>query len=118
MSEDPKILAESHAAEAVQAISVAAEATEKAPLSQMEAIAEKSDERIAALVSSSISEFFNRGISEKRFIDIGRIPFICDDIRGIHGQIAEQGNDIRWIKWLVMGMAGGIGVVAITLITK
>lgn len=26
--------------------------------------------------------------------------------------------DILWLKWLVMGIAGGIGVIAITLLMK
>lgn len=33
--------------------------------------------------------------------------------------IAESGSiktDIKWLKWFVMGMAGGIGVIVVTLI--
>lgn len=107
MTEETKTLAESQGAEAINAVAIAAEAAQKANASQIEAALESAMER-----------FFSRGVQEKRFIDVGRIPFICDDLSGIHTQIGDQGNDIRWIKWLVMGMAGGIGLVAITLLTR
>lgn len=99
--------AESHSAEAVNATAVAQEAIEKARSAQF----------IAAL-----EEFFNRGIDQKKFVDINRIPFICDDIRGIHGSMGDIQQDLIWIKWLIMGLVGGLGViiigVAINLITK
>ncbi len=99
--------AESHTAEAINASAVAQEAIEKARSAQFMAVLE---------------EFFNRGLKEKKFVDIGRIPFICDDIRGIHGTLSEIQTNIVWIKWVVMGAAGGVGAILvgilISLVTK
>ena len=93
-----KELAESHSAEAVNASAVAQEAIEKARASQFMAVLE---------------EFFNRGMSEKKFIDVGRIPFICDDVRGIHTSINEIMSTLWWIKYLVLGLVSGIGLILI-----
>jgi len=78
MSDDTQTLAESQKAEAVNAAAVAAEAAQKAQSTAMEAALE-----------SAMTKFFGRGVDEKRFVDVGRIPFICDDLRGIHGGLDE-----------------------------
>jgi hypothetical protein len=82
MSDDTRILAESQNAEAVNAVAIAAEAAQKANASQIEAALE-----------NAMTRFFSRGVEEKRFVDVGRIPFICDDLRGIH----EILNDMNLI---------------------
>jgi hypothetical protein len=82
MSEETQVLADSQNAEALNAAAVAAEAAQKAQAAQMEAALE-----------SAMTKFFARGVEEKRFVDVGRIPFICDDLRGIHGIL----NDINLI---------------------
>ncbi len=40
---------------------------------------------------------------------VARIPVICNDIREIR-------RDIWWVKWLVMGMVGGIGAIFISIV--
>lgn len=41
-----------------------------------------------------------------RAILIKRIPIICNDI-------LTMKSDLRWIRWLVVGIAGGIGILAL-----
>jgi hypothetical protein len=98
MSEPRETLAESTSAEAVNATAVAQEAIEKARAAQM-----------TAIVESAIAKFFDRGVQEKKFIDIGRIPFICDDIGGIHESLKEikekavTKEDFNLVKNIVFG---------------
>jgi hypothetical protein len=70
---DEAIKSEAASAEAVNAAANAAEAVERSREAQ-----------IMTAVDKSIAKFFDRGVHEKKFIDVGRIPFICDDISGIH----------------------------------
>lgn len=82
MSGENKMMAEAQSAEAVNATAVAAEAVEKARAAQM-----------TDVVESAIAKFFDRGVQEKKFIDVGRIPFICDDIKGIHNTLKRFDED-------------------------
>ncbi len=43
-------------------------------------------------------------------IQIAQEDIVKDQIR--------MSNDLKWVRWLVMGIAGGIGVLAIALLTK
>jgi hypothetical protein len=82
MSEDTQVLADSQTAEAINATAVATEAIQKANVAQ-----------ISAAVETAIASFFDRGVQQKKFIDVGRIPFICDDLHGVH----EENKEIRKI---------------------
>jgi len=62
------------------------------------------------------AEAFRKVLSEgeagneaQRAVLIKRIPIICNDI-------IEMKLDLKWIKWLVMGIAGGIGVLALAFL--
>lgn len=94
MTEETKVLAESQNAEAVNAAAIATEAAQKAQASQIEAALE-----------SAMTRFFSRGVQEKRFIDVGRIPFICDDLSGIHGILTGMSNDSKWVKRITAASA-------------
>jgi hypothetical protein len=94
MSDDTQVRAESQNAEAVNAVAVAAEASQKAQAAQIEAALE-----------SAMARFFSRGIQEKRFIDVGRIPFICDDLAGIHKILASMSNDSKWVRRITAASA-------------
>lgn len=88
--------------EAVDAAAAAQEAVEKARAAQIENALE-----------SAMEKFFSRGLGEKRFIDVGRIPFICDDIRGIRGTIDSLKSDLWWIKYLGGGFVVAAGLLAL-----
>lgn len=94
--------AEIKSAEAVDATAAAQKAVEDARAAQIEGALE-----------SAMEKFFSRGIGEKRFVDVGRIPFICDDIRGIRATIESLQSDLRWMKWLGSGFVVAAGLLAL-----
>lgn len=100
-------LAEAHSQEAVRATTIAQEAIEKARHVQLD-----------TAIADGLDKYFNRGVQERKFVDVDRIPFICDDIRGIHIKIEKMGNDFVWIKWLVMGLVAGTGTIFISVAIK
>ena len=63
------------------------------------ATAKAEDERTIKI----IKEYFDEGEERKRFIDVNRIPFICDDIRQLK-------NDL---KLLNRYMFIGIGILSV-----
>lgn len=89
----------------VEAATIHAEAVESARVTQME-----------NTFDASLEKFFNKRTAEGRFIDIGRIPFICDDVANIRVSLNVQSNDLKWLRWFVMGIAGGIGALLIMFI--
>ncbi len=76
-------------AEAVEAARVAAEAVEAARNKQVEQIANASDERTAKVLESALRHIFGEGERQKKFIDVSRIPFICDNIHNIAKDISD-----------------------------
>lgn len=64
-----------------------------------------------------MAEAFRKVLSEgevgvgQRAILVKRIPIICNDILQIK-------SDLSWIKWLMMGIVGGVGALALTYLTK
>ena len=65
----------------------------------------------------------NRGSVDKKYIDIGRIPFICDDIReikdSIRDAIGEDGRLTKHVAWTVKMIylaIGGLTVVSLLII--
>jgi hypothetical protein len=80
-------LAESKSAEAVQAQAVAAEAIESARMAQLQAMLDKSDERIASTIVTALRDVFDDKRSSGQFIDVSRIPLICQSIIDMRGDL-------------------------------
>lgn len=73
-----------------------------------------------------LEEYFNRGVDKKKFIDVNRIPLICQDISEIHTtlqeiksaqeqsqkNISEMQDNFKWGVRLVLG-AVVLGLVAL-----
>lgn len=100
-------LSEAHSQEAVRATTIAQEAIEKARTVQLD-----------TAIADGLDKYFNRGVQERKFVDIARIPFICDDIRGIHAKMDKISNDFVWVKWLVMSLLTGLGTIVIGFTIK
>lgn len=69
-------------------------------------INKRTDERTASLIVSGIREFFDQADKEKRFIDTQRIPFICDDIKGIHKEL----KDIARLVYIGIGIISAVSI--------
>lgn len=52
-------------------------------------IARSQDERTTQSLVDALREVFGENQNTGRFIDVSRIPLICQNITGIHGEIAE-----------------------------
>lgn len=57
---------------------------------------------------------------KEQFEKIGNALVDIRDNHLTHIQIAQerQATDMTWLKWLVMGIAGGIGALAIAYVAK
>lgn len=113
MSENPQILADSQNAEAVNAVAIAAEAAQKASASQME-----------AALGNTLERFFSRGVENKKYVDISRIPFLCDAVEAIdktlvhiHETQKTQANDALWTKRIMIGIATVAGIIGLPLLS-
>jgi hypothetical protein len=104
--QDP--LSESKVAEAAQAAAVSHEAMVKAQA----ALLKESEVRIGSLMREQIKTAFNDVFfvpdgegRQKKYIDITRIPRLCDDVR-----------DIKTTLWWMSRIASVVGFVILTLI--
>ena len=61
-----------------------------------------------------LDEYFNRGVDKKKFIDVNRIPLICQDISSIHKSIEKIEDNVTWIVRLIIG-AVLLGLIAILI---
>ena len=50
-----------------------------------------------------LDEYFNRGVDKKKFIDVNRIPLICQDISNIHIALKKIEDNVTWIVRLIIG---------------
>jgi hypothetical protein len=82
-------LAESKTAEALNATVVAAEATENARTAQIRELLAESDARNAKMIGEAITEAFGTNKAQGRYIDVTRIPLICQNIDGIHTTLQQ-----------------------------
>lgn len=124
------------AAEAAREVSdsastVAAEVVMRAAEAASE-VAKTSDERVTRSLSDALREVFGEHSNSGRFIDVSRIPLICNNINTIHGDIKEikemmkenseeyvRKDDFDLVKRVVFGfvalvMIGFVGVLIST----
>lgn len=50
-----------------------------------------------------LDEYFNRGVDKKKFIDVNRIPLICQDISNIHKSLDKIESSLDWAVKIVIG---------------
>lgn len=100
---DPTTIASQKSDEAVAATATAQEAIERSREAQM-----------ASAVASAVKDVFalENDNGQKRFIDISRVPLICQSIIGIHQSLDDikenmVNHDEFWpVKTLVYGIVG------------
>lgn len=62
-----------------------------------------------------LDDYFNRGVEKKKFIDVTRIPLICQDISNIHQTLEDMKNNQTWLVRLIIA---GIVAAVFSLILK
>lgn len=95
MSDETSTLAESKGAEAAQAAAVAAEAGVSALKAQFGDLLAESDARTGKMISEAIREAFSENKAQGRYIDVTRIPLICQNIDGIHEYQREMVETVK-----------------------
>lgn len=63
----------------------------------------------------TLDEYFSRGVDRKKFIDVNRIPLICQDISNIHKSISKIEE---YISWLIKLVVGGVVLALLAMIFK
>lgn len=107
--DETRTTAEEASDEAVHKAKNAAQAVEAARQAQQEELLGKQK----TMMEEAVINALGRGSVDKKFVDVGRIPFICDDIRGIHDLIGDLKSDLRWIKWIGSGFVTAAGLLAL-----
>lgn len=84
---------------------------------------EKNNERIEEIASAfrkvlGEDEYTGADGNNRRLVLIKRIPIICQDVMEMKGDIRDMKSDYKWIKWLVVGIAGGIGALLLIFLSK
>ena len=71
-------------------------------------------EKLATAFSKSLEELFSlpEGDARKRFIDISRVPLICQSILGINSQLKDLQSNLTWLVRTVLG-AVILGILAL-----
>jgi hypothetical protein len=69
-------------------------------LTQAEEI-RSNDERIIRMLSESLRQVFGENAESGRFVDISRIPLICQNINNIHDNIKEikSSLDVKYVTY-------------------
>lgn len=103
MSDETKVASEAATAESINATAVAAEALQKAQEAQMLAVVTKAFEATFNITDNT---------GQKRFLDVTRVPLICQSILGIDQTLKEMKENMVtkeafWpVKALVYGFVG------------
>lgn len=104
-------------AEAAQKTKEAAEALQKAQAEQIEHSNRASEERITSAFTVALKKAFSTDEidGQKRFIDITRIPLICQNINQMHEDIASIKDNL---KWGVRVVIGAVLLAGVTMVLK
>lgn len=95
--------------QAVDAAAAHAEAIEFARKSQLESAIISNREETLKIFTHAMREVLSTGDEGSKSLLIQKIPLLCTDILKIKG-------DLFWIKWLLMGMCGGLGLFAVSVL--
>lgn len=105
------ILAESLTAESANAAAVHEEAKMKAIGAQIDSAVKANQDNLLDTFAEAMRKVLTSGDEGTKALLIQKIPLLCTDIMKMKG-------DLVWIKWLLMGLIGGIGLLTIALLSK
>lgn len=90
--------------EAVQKVKESAEALQKAQAEQIDQSNRASEERMTDAFKGAIKEAFSTDEGgQKRFIDITRIPLICNTIISVESRLESIEDNQKWVTRLILG---------------
>ena len=73
------------------------------------------NDQTAASLAEALRQVFGENEASQRFIDVSRIPLICQSIVDIHKNIDKINNNITWA---VRTVVGGVILALLTLLIK
>lgn len=106
--DDLKTTANEASKEVVESAKLAALAVEKARLAQVEL----NEDKVRNIMKEVLHDVFDQNVSSGRFIDINRIPLICQSILGINQTLTDLKDNQKWAVRIVLGIviAGVVGL--------
>jgi len=75
--------------------------------------AKEADNKAVASNMREVLEDYFESRKSGRFIDIERIPFICDDIAGIKTNLNEIKGNMKWMTYIGMAFCTAAGLLAL-----
>lgn len=72
-------------------------------------------QNLGDIVDAAVQKAFSAGVADKRYIDITRIPLICQSIVGIDARLKGIESNITWGVRIVIG---AVLVALLTLVLK
>lgn len=107
--EDPQVVADAKSQEVIESARTHAEAVEEARKRQLEAAIISSRGETLDIFTRAMREVLSTGEEGTKVLLLQKIPLLCADILVIKA-------DMRWIKWFVTGIAGGIGAIVLAIL--
>ena len=71
------------------------------------------DEQLKKEIRQAVEDAFSASVSDKRYIDVSRIPLICQSVVEIHSSLNKINSDMWWIKYLGAGFLAAAGLLAL-----
>lgn len=96
--------------DAVESSKVAAEKIETARLAQVDL----NQDKIKEMMIEVLHDVFDEKVSSGRFIDVSRIPLICQSIMGLNKRVESIDDSITWVVRIVIG-AVVLGLIALLI---
>lgn len=114
--EDTSVLSDAHSQEAINAQAEAAKAIERARESQLTAAIKANREETLQIFVHAMREVLTQGDEGTKALLIQKIPLLCTDMLTMKNDIRDIKSDNKWQKWLLMGICGGIGLLALKML--
>lgn len=106
--------AQTASAEAIETAAAHAQAVETSRVEHLNAML--SSPELSKTLEDAVVRALGRGASENRYIDIGRIPFICDDISAINKSLQDITKSLSTYPLVKMLVFGCVSLILVAVI--
>lgn len=111
MSDDPQTHSDAQSVAVIDAATIHATAIEESRKAQLDAVVEAHKNETKEMFVRAMREVLTQGDEGTKSLLIQKIPLLCADIMKMKG-------DLFWIKWLLMGMVAGVGLLTVSLLAN